>query len=118
MGFIDLLVGSHGLGDRNERGDVLMEWCEEKELMTISTWFKQHKHRLFTWKSPNKQTRNQIDYILINQRFRNAVKSCKAYPGADSNSDHNLLMANILCKMRKMKKPKTKPNLDLNILKH
>ena len=56
--------------------------------------------------------------FLQNQRFRNAVKSCKAYPGADCNSDHDLLMANILCKMRKMTKPKPKPNLDLKTLKH
>ena len=114
----DLLVGPHWLGNRNERGDVLMEWCEEKELVITNTWFKQHKRRLFTWKSPDEQTRNQIDYILINQRFRNAVKSCKTYPSADCNSDHNLLMATILCKMKKMKKPKAKPNLDLKILKH
>ena len=114
----DLFVGPHGLGDRNERGDVLMEWCEEKELVITNTLFKQHKHRLFTWKSPDEQTRNQIDYILINQRFRNAVKSCKAYPSADCNSDHNLLMATIFCKMKKMKNPKAKPNVDLKILKH
>jgi len=35
----DLLVGPHGLGDRNERGDVLMEWCEEKELIVTNTLF-------------------------------------------------------------------------------
>ena len=49
----DLLVGPHGLVDRNERGDVLMEWCEEKELVITNTWFKQHKRRLFSWKSPD-----------------------------------------------------------------
>ena len=81
-------VGPHGLGTRNERGDALVEWCEEKELIVSNTWFKQHKRRLFTWKSPDEQTRNQIDYILVNQRFRNAVRSCKIFPGADCNSDH------------------------------
>ena len=114
----DLLVGLHRLGDRSERSDVLMEWCEEKELIITNAWLKQHKGRLFTWETPDEQTRSQIDYILINQRFKNEVKSCKTYSGADCNSYHNLLMANILCEMRKMKKPKTKPNLDLKILKH
>ena len=111
-------VGPHGLGTRNERGDALVEWCGEKELIVTNTWFKQHKRRLFTWKSPDEKTRNQIDFILTNHRFRNAVRSCKTYPGADCNSDHNLLMANIVCKMRKLKKPKIIPSLDLTTLKN
>ena len=35
--------------------------------------------------------RFQIDYILVKQRFRNPVKDCKNYPGADISSDHNLI---------------------------
>ena len=71
------IVGPHGLGARNDRGDTMMEWCERTELIVINIWFKQHKRRLFTWTSPDAQTKNQIDYILVNQRYRNAVKSCK-----------------------------------------
>ena len=33
----DILVGPHGLGDRNEHGDVLMEWCEEEEVVITNT---------------------------------------------------------------------------------
>ena len=57
-------MGPHGLGTRNERGDALVEWCGEKELIVTNTWFKQHKRRLFTWKSPDEKTRNQINFIL------------------------------------------------------
>jgi len=57
----EFLEGSHGLDDRNERGDMLIEWCEEKELVIAKAWLKRHKLRLFTWKSPGKHTRNQID---------------------------------------------------------
>ena len=43
-GWHDLIVGPHGLGftTRNERGDALIEWCVEKELIVTITWFKQH----------------------------------------------------------------------------
>ena len=64
------IVGPHRLGARNDRGDTMVEWCEGTELIVTNTWFKQHKRRLYTWASPDEQTRNQIDYILINQRYR------------------------------------------------
>ena len=56
-------VGPHGLGTRNECGDALVEWCEEKELIVTNTWFKQHKHRLFTWKSPDEQINQKPDRL-------------------------------------------------------
>lgn len=31
---------------------------------------------------------NQIDYVLINKRFENCIKSVKTYRGADISSDH------------------------------
>ena len=55
--------------------------------------------------------------MLVNQRHRNAVRSRKTYPGADCNSDHNLLMAEMVCKMTKLKKRNSKPKLDQTILK-
>jgi endonuclease/exonuclease/phosphatase family metal-dependent hydrolase len=67
-----------------------------------NTWFKQHSRRLATWNSPDKITRNQIDYILINERFRSALLSTKAMPGADCNSDHQLLCGKIRIKLKKI----------------
>lgn len=36
--------------------------------------------------------RYQIDYIIVRKKFRNQVQRCKTNPGANVNSDHNLLM--------------------------
>ena len=77
------IAGTHGLGNRNERGDRLIEFCQHNNLCVVNTWFQQPTRRLYTWKSPGGTTRNQIDYILINERFRNNVKQVKTYPGAD-----------------------------------
>ena len=58
-------------------------------------------------------------HVSFSQQERRAQqRSCKTFPGADCNSDHSLLMANIVCKVRKLKKPKTKSNLDLTTLKN
>ena len=66
------IVGPFGLGVRNGRGDRLYEW-----------WFKHHSRFLWTWKNPGDFYRNQIDFITINNRFKNSMTQVKTYPGAD-----------------------------------
>jgi hypothetical protein len=97
-------VGPNGLGERNERGDRWVEWCEENKLMITNTWFHNHPRRLWTWKSPGDRARNQIDYIAISQRFRNAVKQAKGYPGADCGSDHIPIIAHLEIKLKRLGK--------------
>ena len=63
-------------------------------------------------------TRNQIDYILIRNRFRNSIKRCKTYPGADINSDHNPVVANVGIKLKSCKiEKKEDNNYDVDYLK-
>jgi len=54
-------VGLHGLGETNEAGEQLEEFCLEREMALANTMFKQHPRRLYTWTSPDGITRNQID---------------------------------------------------------
>ena len=58
------MVDGYSLGSRNERGDLLVSWCHENNMVVTNTWFKNHSRRLCTWRSPGDLTRNQIDYIL------------------------------------------------------
>ena len=50
--------------------------------------------RRWTWHSPNGQHHNQIDYILVKKRFRSGmnIARTRSFPGADIESDHDLLM--------------------------
>ena len=73
----------------------------ENDLIIANTWFKQHKHRLYKWTSPDGQHRNQVECILINRRWRSAVKYANILPGADCVMDHGLLVAKLLVKLRK-----------------
>ena len=96
-------VGPHGLGNRNERGEKLIEWAKSHGRIIGNTWFEQHPRRLWTWKSPGDNTRNQIDYMLINSRFRNALLVAKTFPGADCGSDHVPVCGTIRLKLKKIK---------------
>lgn len=83
--------GRFGLGDtiRNwtrTAGEELIEFCMENELTITNTWFQQPKRRLYTWVGPGGSVRNQIDYVLVRNRWRSSVTSVKTYPGADCGS--------------------------------
>ncbi|XP_023233175.1 craniofacial development protein 2-like [Centruroides sculpturatus] len=107
MGRREDLIGDFGLGLSNERGDRLFEFCQENDMVIKNTWFKLPKRRLYTWKSPadKNQTpiRKQIDYILINIRYRNCVTRVTTFPGADIGSDHVPLVADIKLKLKSIK---------------
>ena len=83
---------------------MLIEFCQENTLVIENTLFQQHKRTLFMWTSPDGQYRNQIDYILCSQRWRNPIQSAKTRLGADCGSDHELLIAKFRLKLKKVGK--------------
>ena len=74
----DEVVGPHGLGKRNERGERLVEVCISNDLIACNTWFEQRENSKQTWSAPDGKTKNQIEYVMINRRYRNSIKSSKA----------------------------------------
>ena len=112
-----VVVGQHSLGERNERGDLWVDWCTTHEQVIMNTWFQHEKRQLYTWKCPDDTTRNQIDYITINQRFRNSILQVKGYPGADCDSDRVPVMATMRVKLRQMNITKTVKKLLFHLLR-
>ena len=102
-GFTDKVVGPFGLDRRNERGKMLIDFCKQHDLIMMNMWFKKRKMKLYTWKSPGDRNRYQIDYILVKQRFRNSIRDVKTLPGADIDSDHNLLVAEVQTRKKAIK---------------
>ena len=109
-------VGEFGLGKRNERGQELINFCKRLKLVVTNTWYRHEKTRRYTWKKPGDTGRYQLDYILIKHRYRNSVKDSRAYPGADVDSDHNLVMAKIDLKLKKILKSVRKKRWCMNEL--
>ena len=90
----DSYIGKYGLGKKNDSGSMLREFANNNKMVICSTVFKQPKRRIWTWQRPRSE-RYQLDYIMIRSRYRNTVRNCHSYPGADVNSDHNLVAANL-----------------------
>ena len=113
---VDNVTGKYGLGLRNDRGSRLVQFCQDNNLTIMNTVFQQPPRRLYTWKSPGDTYRNQIDYIMVNNRYKNSVKSTCTYPGADINSDHCLLIMKLKHRMKTNMKIASKRHMNLNLL--
>ena len=107
-------TGKFGFGIWNEARKRLIEFCRENALVVAKTIFQQHKRRRYTWTSPDGQNQNQIDYILCSQRWKSSIQSAKTRPGADCGSDHELLIAKLRLKMKKVGKTTRPFRYDLN----
>ena len=58
--------------------------------------------------------KNEIDYVLCNQRWRSSKHSVKTRPAADNGSAHELLIAKLRLKLKKVGKTTRPFRCDLN----
>ena len=71
----DNICEPFGLGEeRTNNGERIIELCRRNKLLAANTWFHQKEKFRNTWTSPDGKTKNQIDFILMNTRFRNSIK--------------------------------------------
>ena len=100
----------------NGRGLRLLEFSNYNDMVLANTLGEHKASRRWTWHAPN-GTHHQIDYIMVQNRFRSGICAAKtrSFPGADVGSDHDLVILNFRVKLKKIKKPmgtRLKFNLD------
>ncbi|XP_055877093.1 uncharacterized protein LOC129924650 [Biomphalaria glabrata] len=104
----------------NERGQRLLEFAKYNNLLLANTLGCHKKSRINTWRSSNGEHHNQIDYIMVQQRFKTSINTAKtrSFPGADIGSDHDLVMMTLKVHLKKVtKQGPTRIKLDLDKLK-
>ena len=97
------VMGRYGYGDRNERGERLLEFATVHNLYVCNTRFEQKPERKWTWASPDGIHKNMIDLILIQQRWKTSVINCRTFQSADISSDHSLVLCNIKVRLKILK---------------
>ena len=55
----DDIVGPIGIEKLHDRGNKLIEWCENKEFTITNTWCQNHTRRRWTRKSPDGKTKKK-----------------------------------------------------------
>lgn len=88
------VMGKYGFGERNESGDRLINYAYQHKLSIMNTFFKKKENRKWTWISPDLKTKNEIDFIMINNP--KLITNVEILNNIQFPSDHRPLRATLL----------------------
>ena len=102
----------------NKNGQLLLYLAAECNLIITNTTFQKRSGKLWTYLSDMSGTKTQIDYILINKKWKNSVKNVEAYSTFSSlGSDHRIVTARLKLSLRSSITPPRENQFDWNTLR-
>ena len=110
-------MGPLGIGERNERGDRLVEFAASRKLYIGNSKYKKKDSRKWTWKSPDGYVKNEIDFIMTNKE--DTIEDLTVVSRVNTGSDHRLVRArlNFRTKIEQAKLVKTQTSkIDYKVL--
>ena len=93
------VMGRHGMGVRNENGEMFIDLCMNYNLVIGGSLFPHKDIHKATWVAPNQRTFNQIDHVAISKKWRRSLLDVRSYRGADVASDHHIVVAQLRLKL-------------------
>jgi hypothetical protein len=89
-------IGNESLHEiTNDNGVRVVNFDTYKNLIIKSTMFPHRNIHKYTWTSPDGNTHNQTDHILIDRRRHSNVLDVRSFKAADCDTDLYLLVAKI-----------------------
>jgi hypothetical protein len=89
-------VGNESLHEiSNGSGIRVVNCATSRNLVVKSTTFPHRKIHKYTWKSPERNTHNQIDHIFIDRSRHSNILDVRSFRGADYDPDHYLVVAEV-----------------------
>ena len=69
--------------DNNDNGVRIVNFATSKNLVVKSMMFPHRNIHKYTWTSPDEQTNNQIDHILMDRRWHSSILDLRSFRGAN-----------------------------------
>ena len=97
--FLNNKYSLHNTSNRN--GQHLTDFIIENRLACLNTNYQKREGKLWTYTYAN-NTKAQIDYVLINKKWKNSALNCEAYSSFKGvSTDHRIVMVKIRLSLRK-----------------
>jgi endonuclease/exonuclease/phosphatase family metal-dependent hydrolase len=109
------ITGKHMLHEEtNRNGELLCDFAAVNNLIVISTQCQHKNIHKETWRSPDHNTINQIDHVIVNQNKKEVIEDVRSLRGPNIDSDYFLLKATIKQKLLYIYKRKPIPLIKWN----
>jgi endonuclease/exonuclease/phosphatase family metal-dependent hydrolase len=106
-------IGDESLHEiSNDNGVRVVNFATSKNLVVKSTMFKHRKIHKYPWTSPEGNTHNQIDRILIDRRRHSSILDVRSFRGADCDTGHYLVVAKVREKLAVSKRAVRKIDME------
>ena len=104
--------------DFNNNGKLMKDFIQETDLLVANGRYQKKKGKLWTFISDMSGTKTQIDYILVNKKWKNSIHNCESYNSFSSvGSDHRIVTAKVKMSLRKCVTPPDKDNYNWSSLR-
>ena len=114
---VDGIVGAFSFGQRNHKGQLLIDYCKEKKFTNRSTQYQTAKKRRFTWKHPSGNNMSLIDYMLVDAKHSKSLCKCRPITRPDCGTDHNMVVGTLkIQRIKQIKMPKILPRYNIQLL--
>jgi endonuclease/exonuclease/phosphatase family metal-dependent hydrolase len=81
--------------DSNDNWVRVVNFATSKNLVVKRTMFPHRNIHKYTCTSPDGKTNNQIDHVLIDRRWHSSILDVRSFRGADCDTDHYLVVAEV-----------------------
>jgi endonuclease/exonuclease/phosphatase family metal-dependent hydrolase len=90
------IIGKHSLHkESNETGRKLINYATSLNMIAGSIIFPHRNIHKMPWRLLEENSMNQIDHMLTDSRHCNNLLDVRSYRGANTDSDHYLIIAKI-----------------------
>ena len=103
----------------NANGKLVNNFIQESKLFVTNAYFQKKTAKLWTYISDMSSRKTQVDYIMVNKKWKNSVHNCQSYNTFSSlGPDHRVVTMKIKLSFRQSKTLSRGKNYDWSVLKN